>query len=79
MNLLRLWWTDAFDPAHCRVANGVRVTAICWVEGVCPPQPMVDAEAAPAIVLWSKSKITIVLCKYFWREQDFRRIPVILE
>jgi hypothetical protein len=29
----------ALNPAHRRVAHGVRVTAMCWVEGIRPPQP----------------------------------------
>jgi hypothetical protein len=37
VKLLRLWWMDVFDPAHCRVAHGVRVTEMYWVEGVRPP------------------------------------------
>ena len=45
-NFIRLWWTDASDPAYCRAAHGVRVTAMCWVEGVCPPQPMIWTNAA---------------------------------
>lgn len=24
MNLLWLWWTDTFDPAHCRIAHGIQ-------------------------------------------------------
>ena len=24
MNLLRLWWTDTFDLAHCRIAHGIQ-------------------------------------------------------
>jgi hypothetical protein len=30
---LRLFWTYALDPAYCRVARDVRVTAIYWVKG----------------------------------------------
>jgi len=42
------------DPAHSRVAHGVRVTSIWWVEGVCPLQPMVEANAAP--IPWSRGR-----------------------
>ena len=41
VNLLWLWWSYALDPAYCRVAHGVRVTAMCWVVGIRPPQAMV--------------------------------------
>ena len=40
VNLLRLWWLYALDPAHRRFAHGVRVMAMFWVEGVRPPQAM---------------------------------------
>jgi len=52
---LRLWWTEAFNPVHCRVAHGVRVMAICWVDGVRPPQPMLEANAAPTP--WSRGRV----------------------
>ena len=31
--------TYALDPVYRRVARDVRVTAMCWVEGIRPPQP----------------------------------------
>ena len=39
VDFLRLWWLYAADPAHRRVAHGVGITAMCWVEGIRRPQP----------------------------------------
>ena len=34
-----LWWTDALDPAHRRNPDITGDAAMCWVEGIRPPQP----------------------------------------
>ena len=36
---LRLWWTYALDPAHLRDPDTMGDAAMCWVEGIRPPQP----------------------------------------
>ena len=64
-------------PAHCRVAHGVRVTAMYWVEGVSSSQPMIWAVASNATPTpWSRVRSHF---SFVWREQEFRSIPVILE
>ena len=57
VNLLWLWWSYALDPAYRHVAHGVRVTAMCWVVGIQPPQPMVEADAARRHGGTTKTKI----------------------
>jgi len=57
VNLLWLWWSYALDPAYRRVTHGVRVTAMCWVVGIRPPQPMVEADAARRHGGTTKTKI----------------------
>jgi len=34
-----LWWTYALDPAHRRDPDTMGDAAMCWVEGIRPPQP----------------------------------------
>ena len=49
----------ALNPAHRRVAHGVRVTAMCWVEGIRPPQPEIRTtrrDAMPFVRLEVPSK-----------------------
>jgi len=74
---LRLWWTYALDPVHCRVAGDVRVTAMYWVEGVRSPQPMIWAVASPTPL--RRHGLASNHGSFVWREQEFRSIPVIPE
>jgi len=78
VKFLRLWLTDAFDPAaHRRVALDVRVTAMYWGEGVRSPQPMKWAVASPTPL--RRHGLLSNHGSFVWREQEFRSIPVIPE
>jgi hypothetical protein len=58
----------ALNPAHRRVAHGVRVTAMCWVEGIRPPQPEIRTtrrDAMPFVRCKSSKNVTSRLKKCY--------------